>query len=321
MLKRIAVLTSGGDSPGMNAAIRAVTRTALYHGLQVVGIRRGYEGLLDGDFLPMTRSLVGGIILRGGTMLRTARCEAFMRPEGINLAAAKLEENDIDALVVIGGDGSFRGAKALHDKGVLVVGVPGTIDNDMAGTDCTIGFDTACNTALECISKLRDTASSHDRMFIVEVMGRHAGFLALETGVACGAEFVLVPEIPVDISSICKKIHYAKERGKTHSIIVLAEGVMSAAQLAEELSKFSCEYDPRIVVLGHLQRGGAPTCFDAVLASKLGAASVEILLEGRSGMMVGRINGKIVSSTLETAWKDKRPLDSDMLSLLDSLSI
>lgn len=321
MLKRIAVLTSGGDSPGMNAAIRAVTRTALYHGADVVGIRRGYEGLLEGDFLPMTRSSVGGIILHGGTILRTARCEEFMRPEGINLAVSKLSESDIDALVVIGGDGSFRGAQALYEKGVAVVGVPGTIDNDMFGTDCTIGFDTACNTALECISKLRDTASSHDRMFIVEVMGRNAGFLALETGVACGAEFVLVPEIPVDLGAICKKIHYAKERGKTHSIIVLAEGVMTASQLAEKLSKLSCEYDPRIVVLGHLQRGGSPTCFDAVLASKLGAASVDVLLNGQSGVMVGRVNGSIVASPLKTAWEERRPLDADMLSLLDSLSI
>ena len=233
MLRRVGVLTSGGDSPGMNASIRAVTRTALYHGLEVIGIRRGYEGLLDGDFVPMTRSTVGGILMHGGTILRTARCPEFMRPEGVNAGVSKLKENDIDALVVIGGDGSFHGALELHKRGVQVVGVPGTIDNDMAGTDCTIGFDTACNTALECISKLRDTASSHDRMFIVEVMGRHAGFLALETAVACGAEFVLVPEIPADIEAIIKKIHYAKEHGKTHSIIVLAEGVMPAHELAD----------------------------------------------------------------------------------------
>ena len=272
MLRRVGVLTSGGDSPGMNASIRAVTRTALYHGLEVIGIRRGYEGLLDGDFVPMTRSTVGGILMHGGTILRTARCPEFMRPEGVNAGVSKLKENDIDALVVIGGDGSFHGALELHKRGVQVVGVPGTIDNDMAGTDCTIGFDTACNTALECISKLRDTASSHDRMFIVEVMGRHAGFLALETAVACGAEFVLVPEIPADIEAIIKKIHYAKEHGKTHSIIVLAEGVMPAHELADKL-KGRCDYDPRIVVLGHIQRGGAPSSFDAVLASRLGYAA------------------------------------------------
>lgn len=254
MLKRIGVLTSGGDAPGMNAAIRAVTRTALYNGLEVVGIRRGYEGLLEGDLVPMTRSSVGGILLHGGTILRTARCPEFMRPEGVNAGVSKLKENDIDALVIIGGDGSFRGAHELHERGVITVGIPATIDNDMAGTDCTIGFDTACNTALECISKLRDTASSHDRMFIVEVMGRNAGFLALETGVACGAEFVLVPEIAPDLDAISKKLSYAKARGKTHSLIVLAEGVMSASELAEKL-RGQGNYDPRIVVLGHLQRG------------------------------------------------------------------
>lgn len=313
-------MTSGGDSPGMNASIRAVTRTALYHGLEVIGIRRGYEGLLDGDFVPMTRSTVGGILMHGGTILRTARCPEFMRPEGVNAGVSKLKENDIDALVVIGGDGSFHGALELHKRGVQVVGVPGTIDNDMAGTDCTIGFDTACNTALECISKLRDTASSHDRMFIVEVMGRHAGFLALETAVACGAEFVLVPEIPADIEAIIKKIHYAKEHGKTHSIIVLAEGVMPAHELADKL-KGRCDYDPRIVVLGHIQRGGAPSSFDAVLASRLGYAAVECLLAGQSGVMVGRVKGEILASPLQRAWEERRPLDQDMLRIMDTLSI
>ena len=320
MLRRVGVLTSGGDSPGMNASIRAVTRTALYHGLEVIGIRRGYEGLLDGDFVPMTRSTVGGILMHGGTILRTARCPEFMRPEGVNAGVSKLKENDIDALVVIGGDGSFHGALELHKRGVQVVGVPGTIDNDMAGTDCTIGFDTACNTALECISKLRDTASSHDRMFIVEVMGRHAGFLALETAVACGAEFVLVPEIPADIEAIIKKIHYAKEHSKTHSIIVLAEGVMPAHELADKL-KGRCDYDPRIVVLGHIQRGGAPSSFDAVLASRLGYAAVECLLAGQSGVMVGRVKGEILASPLQRAWEERRPLDQDMLRIMDTLSI
>lgn len=320
MLKRIGVLTSGGDSPGMNAAIRAVTRTALYNGLEVVGIRRGYEGLLEGDLVPMTRSSVGGILLHGGTILRTARCPEFMRPEGVNAGVSKLKENDIDALVIIGGDGSFRGAHELHERGVITVGIPATIDNDMAGTDCTIGFDTACNTALECISKLRDTASSHDRMFIVEVMGRNAGFLALETGVACGAEFVLVPEIAPDLDAISKKLSYAKARGKTHSLIVLAEGVMSASELAEKL-RGQGNYDPRIVVLGHLQRGGAPSCFDTVLASRLGAAAVELLLKGERGRMVGRINGNIVSSEIRIAWESKRDLDPDMIRLVETLSI
>ncbi len=320
MLKRIGVLTSGGDSPGMNAAIRAVTRSALYSGLDVVGIRRGYEGLLEGDLVPMTRSSVGGILLHGGTILRTARCPEFLRPEGVNAGVSKLKENDIDALVIIGGDGSFRGAEELHDRGVFTVGIPATIDNDMSGTDCTIGFDTACNTALECISKLRDTASSHDRMFIVEVMGRNSGYLALETGVACGAEFVLLPEIMPDVSAICKKLNYAKQRGKTHSLIVLAEGVMSASDLASKLQGQG-SYDPRIVVLGHLQRGGAPSCFDTVLASRLGSAAVELILKGERGMMIGRVNGSIVSSPLSTAWNSKRELDPDMLRLVETLSI
>ena len=320
MIHRIGVLTSGGDAPGMNAAIRAVTRTALYHGIQAVGIRRGYEGLLAGDLVPLTRSSVGGVIHRGGTILRTARCEAFMRPEGVNAGVAVLKENDIDALVVIGGDGSFRGAKELADRGVKVAGIPASIDNDVAGTDCSIGFDTACNTALECIAKLRDTASSHDRMFIVEVMGRHSGYIALETGLAGGAEFVLVPELPVDLEAITAKLRYAKQRGKTHSLIVIAEGVMKASELAEKL-KGRCEYDPRIVVLGHLQRGGAPTCFDTVLASRIGAAATDALIAGRSGIMVGRINGRIVESPFDAAWKIKKHIDDDMLRLVDMLSI
>ena len=225
-----------------------------------------------------------------------------MRPEGVNAGVSKLKENDIDALVIIGGDGSFRGAHELHERGVITVGIPATIDNDMAGTDCTIGFDTACKQRLSA-SASWDTASSHDRMFIVEVMGRNAGFRT-ETGVACGAEFVLVPEIAPDLDAISKKLSYAKARGKTHSLIVLAEGVMSASELAEKL-RGQGNYDPRIVVLGHLQRGGAPSCFDTVLASRLGAAAVELLLKGERGRMVGRINGNIVSSEIRIAWESK----------------
>lgn len=320
MLKKIAVLTSGGDSPGMNAAIRSVTRTILYHNMEAVGIKRGFEGLIEGDLIPLTRSSVGGILLRGGTMLRTARSLEFKQPEGIRLGITTLKDNNIDALVVIGGDGSFHGAKQLHTEGVTVVGIPGTIDNDMGGTDVTIGFDTSCNTVLENIAKLRDTASSHDRMFIVEVMGRHAGFLALETGVACGAEYVLVPEINVDIEALCKKIHYAKKRCKTHSLVVLAEGVMPASELVLRL-KGKCDYDPKIVVLGHLQRGGAPSCADAVLASKLGLFAIETLMKGKNGFMVGSLNGDIVASPLEQAWEQRKPLNPEMLRLLDILSI
>lgn len=321
MIRRLGVLTSGGDAPGMNAAIRAVVRSALYQEIEVIGIRRGYEGLVEGDFVPMTRGSVGGILLHGGTILRTARSKTFMRPEGLNLAVMKLRESDIDALVVIGGDGSFRGGKTLHERGITVIGVPATIDNDVAGTDYTIGFDTACNTAVDCINKLRDTASSHDRTFIVEVMGREAGYLALQTGVACGAEHVLVPELPASFEKVIKKLKYAKERGKTHSIIVLAEGVMSATELAGRIRDIWSDYDPKIVVLGHIQRGGTPTCFDSVLASRLGAAAVDMLVEGQRGVMVGTISGKLTSSELEMAWGTRRPLDPEMLKLVDTLSI
>lgn len=321
MIRRLGVLTSGGDAPGMNAAIRAVTRSALYQRLEVVGIRHGFEGLIAGDIIPMTMSSVGGILLHGGTILHTARSKAFMRPEGVNAAVMTLRENDIEALAIIGGDGSLHGAKVLSERGVITVGIPGTIDNDMAGTDRTIGFDTACNTAVECINKLRDTASSHDRSFIVEVMGRNAGYLALETGVACGAEHVLVPEIPVDIETVVKKLYYSKKRGKTHSIIVLAEGVMSAAELAEKIKDLDEDCDSRIVVLGHLQRGGSPTCFDSVLASRLGSAAVEALVAGQNGVMVGCLGGKVAVSPLEAAWATRRPLDPEMLKLVDSLSI
>lgn len=319
-MKRVGVLTSGGDAPGMNAAIRAVTRTAIYNKFEVIGFRRGFEGLLEGDGIPLTVSSVGGIIHRGGTILRTARCERFKKPEGVREGLQRLAEYDIDALVVIGGDGSFRGAYELHKLGFPVIGVPGTIDNDMAGSDCTIGFDTACNTALQCIEKLRDTASSHERLFIVEVMGRHSGYLALEAAVAAGAECVLVPEKKFDMEALCKKLHYAKERGKSHSMIIVAEGVMSASELASTL-KDTAGYDARIVVLGHIQRGGSPSSFDAVLASRLGGGAVDALIREELGVMVGRLAGKIVTYPLQTAWEEKKLLDSDMMTLVDILGI
>ncbi|MDR3253964.1 MAG: 6-phosphofructokinase [Synergistaceae bacterium] len=319
-MKRVGILTSGGDAPGMNAAIRAVTRSAIYNSLEVIGFRRGYEGLLDGDVVPLSVSSVGGIIHRGGTMLRTARSERFIKPEGVREGLQRLKEYDIDALVVIGGDGSFRGAYDLHKLGFPVVGIPGTIDNDMAGTDCTIGFDTACNTALQCIEKLRDTASSHERLFLVEVMGRNAGFLALEAAVAAGAEHVLIPEVPFDMDALCKKLHYARERGKSHSLIIVAEGVMSASELQSRL-KDTGGFDARIIVLGHIQRGGSPSSFDAVLASRLGGGAVDALLKGEFGTMVGRIAGQIVASPIQASWEDKKNLDSDMLALVDILGI
>jgi 6-phosphofructokinase 1 len=243
-----------------------------------------------------------------------------MKPEGVREGLQRLKEYDIDALVVIGGDGSFRGAYELHKLGYPVVGIPGTIDNDMAGTDCTVGFDTACNTALQCIEKLRDTASSHERLFLVEVMGRNAGFLALEAAVAAGAEYVLVPERKFELEHLCKKLNYARQRGKTHSLIIVAEGVMPVAELSAQL-KDTGGYDARIIVLGHIQRGGSPSSFDAVLASRLGGGAVEALLAGETGAMVGRTSGKIITHPLQYAWEENKGLDEDMMSLVEMLGI
>ena len=319
-MRRLAVLTSGGDAPGMNAAIRAVTRAAIAQGVEVVGIRRGYEGLLEGDIIPMSISSVGGIIHRGGTILRTARCERFLRPEGVNEGLDQLRAFDIDALVVVGGDGSFRGAWELDRRGFPVAGVPGTIDNDVAGTDVTIGFDTAANTALEAVVRLRDTASSHERLFIVEVMGRGSGYLALYVGVSGGAELVVVPEVPFDLEKTCERLHYGRKRGKTHSLIVLAEGVMPAHELAAKLQDTG-GYDARITVIGHIQRGGGPTAADAVLASRMGAHAVEALLAGERGIMVGSVDNVMVTSPLPTAWESKKALPQALLKLVDTLSI
>ncbi len=319
-LRRIAVLTSGGDAPGMNAAIRAMTRGALSSGLEVVGVRRGYEGLLEGDFIPLDSPAVGGVIHRGGTFLRTARSDRFRTEEGQDEALARLADAGIDALAVIGGEGSYKGAWELHRKGFPVVGIPGTIDNDIAGTDETIGFDTAVNTALESVRKLRDTASSHDRLFIVEVMGRGSGYLALYVGVSGGAELVVVPEVPFDLEKTCERLHYGRKRGKTHSLIVLAEGVMPAHELAAKLQDTG-GYDARITVIGHIQRGGGPTAADAVLASRMGAHAVEALLAGERGIMVGSVDNVMVTSPLPTAWESKKALPQTLLRLVDTLSI
>lgn len=319
MIKKLAVLTSGGDAPGMNAAIRAVVRTAMYNGVEVTGVKYGYQGLLDRNFVDFKIGDVGGIILHGGTILHTARCDAFMKPEGVQKAVAALKEQKIDALVVIGGDGSFHGAKDLADLGIKVAGVPATIDNDMGGTDFTIGFDTACNTALSCIAKLRDTASSHDRLFIVEVMGRNCGAIALRTGVACGAEYIAIPERPTSVEHIVQKLEKAKARNKTHSLIVTAEGAWPADKLAEIL-KEHYGFDARVVVLGHLIRGGQPSCLDAVLASRLGSEAVVQLIDGASGIMVGVDNAEVEVSPLVRAWKKKNRNNESVMDLLSVLS-
>ncbi|MBQ9564119.1 MAG: 6-phosphofructokinase [Synergistaceae bacterium] len=318
-MKRVAVLTSGGDSPGMNAAIRAVARTCMFNDIECVGVMRGYEGLIEGEFKVLDRAAVGGIIHRGGTVLKTARSDRFKTEEGQKLALDKMRENGIDGLVVIGGDGSFHGAKALHDLGFPTVGIPGTIDNDITGTDETIGFDTAVNTALEAIMRLRDTASSHARLFIVEVMGRNAGFLALETAVASGAEYAVVPELPLSIGNLCKLLRNSYAEQKSHTLIILAEGVMSAHEMKDKLQDTG-GYDARVTVLGYIQRGGHPTSFDVVLATRMGAFATESLLVGKSGMMVGNINHKLVLSPLERAWSEHKSLSPELLSLVNKMN-
>lgn len=318
--KRIAVLTSGGDAPGMNAAIRAVVRNSIWHGAEVIGVLRGYDGLLAGDFIPLDHKSVGGIILYGGTLLQTARCDKFLTPEGVKQGYDRLKAFGVDALVVIGGDGSFHGAEKLAALGMQVIGVPATIDKDMGGTFTTIGFDTACNTARECVRKLRDTASSHDRMFIVEVMGRNAGFLALETAVACGAEYVLVPEIETDFVELCERLRSSKSGGKNHAIVILAEGVMSASQLAEKLRTMDCGYDPKITVLGHLQRGGSPTSYDVVLATRLADIAVEAIYRGETNVMTGLMHNEIITCPISYAWEKKAPLDMELFNMIEKLS-
>ncbi|MCS7272943.1 MAG: 6-phosphofructokinase [Fimbriimonadales bacterium] len=319
-LRRIGVLTSGGDSPGMNAAIRAVVRTALYYGLEVYGIKRGYAGLLAEEIEPMSSISVGGIINRGGTILRTARCEEFKTPAGLQKAAAILDKHGIDALVIIGGDGSMRGAVELSRIcPVKVMGIPGTIDNDIPGTDYSIGFDTAVNTALEAIDKVRDTAYSHERVFVIEVMGRHKGFIALEVGLAGGAEAILIPEVPYDLADLLDKLHESYKRGKTSSIIVVAEG----AARAEDVKKFLQEHTPyhlRALVLGHMQRGGSPTAFDRVLATQLGHYAVRRLLDGHTNEMVGLEGGRLVSVPIEYIQTTVKTIDVRKLELANIMA-
>lgn len=319
-MKKIAVLTSGGDAPGMNAAIRAVARTCLFNGKECMGIMRGYEGLIDGDYIKLDRAAVGGIIHRGGTILKTARSSRFLTEEGRLRALSKMREEGIEGLVIIGGDGSYHGAYELDKLGFPTIGVPGTIDNDIAGTDETIGFDTAVNTALEAIMRLRDTASSHDRLFIVEVMGRNAGFIALEVAVASGAEYVVVPELPLSIGRLCDQLHYSHQNKKSHTLIILAEGVMPGEQMRIKLQDTG-GYDARVTVLGYIQRGGSPTSKDTVLASRLGAYAAESLFIGKSGMMVGCINNRMILSPLERAWTEQKSLSPEMLGLVEKLSV
>lgn len=320
LMKKIAVLTSGGDAPGMNAAIRAVVRKGIYHGLEVMGVYNGYQGLIDGNIHTLDLGSVGDIIQRGGTRLYSARCLEFMTEEGQLKGIEQLKKHGIEGLVVIGGDGSYRGAMALTERGIPAVGVPGTIDNDIPGTDYTIGFDTALNTVIEAIDKIRDTATSHERTFIVEVMGRDAGDLALWAGLAGGAETIVIPEDPYQLDDIVARLKSGHERGKKHSIIIVAEGVMSGNALAELIEKHA-NIETRVSVLGHIQRGGSPTARDRVLASQFGARAVEVLMDGRGGLAVGMRNHQVVDYSMSEAFQGSHKTDLSMYQLSKELSI
>lgn len=323
-MKKIAVFTSGGDSPGMNACIRSVVRTAIYNKLEVVGIIRGYEGMINGDFLPMQSSSVSNIIQRGGTILKSARSKQFMTKEGRAKAAENLKNEGIEGIVAIGGDGTFTGAKIFFEEhGIPTIGVPGTIDNDLYGTDYTIGYDTAVNTVVEAVDKIRDTADAHDRLFFVEVMGRDAGFIALRSGISVGAEAVLIPETETYVDRLIEKLQKGWERQKSSSIIIVAEGddAGGAYEVAEKVKAKFKHYETKVTVLGHLQRGGSPSAADRVLASQLGNAAVNALIEGRYNEMAGIVNRKVVFTPFEKAIKHHQDINQELLKLADVLSI
>ncbi|MBQ6712206.1 MAG: 6-phosphofructokinase [Selenomonadales bacterium] len=319
-MRRIAILTSGGDAPGMNGAIRAVVRKSLYYGYEVYGIERGYEGLIQGKFHKMDSASVAGIIQRGGTVLKTARSKDYRTTEGFNKALRNLKEYGIFCVVVIGGDGSMAGARKLTEAGINTVVIPGTIDNDMAGTDYTIGFDTALNTALEAVNKIRDTVESHSRVAIIEVMGRSAGHIALMTGLACGAEKILLPEEKVDLDSVCRKLSETYKRGKRYSIIVVAEGAASGYDVAKAI-KEKTEFDASVTVLGYIQRGGSPSAKDNIMASRMGSAAVDAIAENNMNCLVGANMGEIVLLDYETAVHSVRGVNKKLHQLAGILSL
>ncbi len=317
-IKKIGVLTSGGDAPGMNAAVRAVVRTTLHKGWSIYGIDRGYEGLINGNFHKMDRQSVSNIIQRGGTVLKSTRSEEFRSEEGREKAAKNMQKQEIDALVVIGGDGTFQGGSLLYEEhGLHVVGIPGTIDNDLVGSDETIGYDTALNTAMDNIDKIRDTAAAHDRLFLVEVMGRDTGFIALETGIASGAELILLPESLQEIPEIKKSLNDVLKDHQRSSLVVVAEGdeTGGAMKLADKIEGDFEDYDMRVCILGHTQRGGRPSARDRVLASRLGAAAVNALEDGHTDVMVGVVNNKIKISPIKMAWSNKKQINHELLEL------
>ena len=320
-IKRIGVLTSGGDSPGMNAAVRAVVRTAISNGIQCIGIRRGWQGLINSDFVQLDAASVGHIISRGGTMLYTARSEDFMTEKGRLRAVSTCKMLGLDGIVAIGGDGTFRGALALSRLGVPVVGIPATIDNDIGCTNYTIGFDTACNTAIDCIDKLRDTMQSHERCSVVEVMGRNAGFLALYVGIAVGATAVLVPERELDFQrDVVDRIRSARLAGSTHFMIVVAEGVGSAVEIGKQIHE-AIGIEPRVTVLGHIQRGGTPNARDRETATRMGYFAVKAMIEGRGNCIIGTREGEMVETPIEEALQMKRHLQMDRYEVLEKVSI
>ncbi|MDX1332090.1 MAG: 6-phosphofructokinase [Robiginitalea sp.] len=324
-IKRLAVFTSGGDSPGMNAAIRSVVRTCAYLDVECSAIYRGYQGMIEGDFVPFNARSVNNIINKGGTILKTARCDEFRTPEGRKKAHEQLIKAGIDAFVVIGGDGSFRGASIFQKEfDFPVIGIPGTIDNDIFGTEYTLGFDTALNTVVEAIDKIRDTASSHSRLFFVEVMGRDVGHIALNAGVAAGAEEILIPEQNLGLERLLDSLKRSKKSGKSSSIVVVAEGDKTGKnvfELKEYVETHLPIYDVRVSVLGHIQRGGVPTAFDRVLASRMGVKAVESLLEGRSNLMVGIMESEIVLTPIEEAIKGTTKIDRELIRVSDIMTV
>ena len=323
-INKLAVMTSGGDSPGMNAAIRSVVRTCAYYKIECIGIYRGYQGMIEGDFTSLTARSVNNIINKGGTILKSARSDEFRTSEGRKKAHKNLIKQNIDGLVVIGGDGSFTGGVIFNKEyNFPVIGIPGTIDNDIFGTSHTLGYDTALNTAVEAIDKIRDTASSHNRLFFVEVMGRDAGFIALNAGVGAGAEEILIPEENLGLDRLLESLIKSRKSGKSSSIVVVAEGDKSGRnvfELAKYVEDNMPEYDVRVSVLGHMQRGGSPSCFDRVLASRLGVKAVEILIDNKTNLMVGLKNNKVITTDLEEAITGGRSINNELLRVSDIMS-
>ena len=324
-IKKIGVLTSGGDAPGMNAAIRAVARACSYYNIECVGFYRGYQGMIEGDYIQLTARSVRNIISKGGTILKSARSKEFRTVEGRKKAYDNVKKAGVDGLILIGGDGTFDGGVVFgKEYGIPFIGIPGTIDNDIAGTRSTIGYDTALNTVVECIDKIRDTASSHNRLFFIEVMGRDAGFIALNAGVGAGAEEILLPEEDLGLERLLDSLEKSKVSGKSSSIVVVSEGDKTGKnvfELAEYVTENLPHYEARVSVLGHMQRGGSPSCFDRVLASKMGVKAVESLLEGRSDAMVGFIDNQIVTTNIEEAIKGSHDINRELLRISDILSV